>query len=179
MDAVFITDAENGLAFTNQRYMEAPGCQPPMDIASVENAANHKKSTEKPSGENKYLDECDTYTPDGYMQEKHIYADVSYASIPTPSTGHYDVPDAVRSSLPSDANIHLSEESPSKQSNIPARIGSLYDVPKKGADVAVEYANGSEVMAIKSSAEASVALSPSGHYDVPKHKLTDFVPGSA
>lgn len=173
-----LVDSAAPLAFTNQKYMSPPLLRnQSVEIESVDNAANCKKSSER-AGASKYLDECDTYTDDGYMQHKHIYADVAEMGVPAPSIapGHYDVPEAVRNGSVADVYLYdrpqdvlpNSQLSPS-YSNIPATAGAFYDVPRRSLEVADEYASGPKAMESKADSPEAPA-----HYDVPKYKLNSF-----
>ena len=188
---VCVVGENNQLAFSNLKYMEAPSCIPTTSSAA-ENAANKRKlDDDKATIRSKYLDECGPYTDDGYMQQKHIYADVGDV-VPPPSIvpSHYDVPDPKPSSTSptsSDTNnIYLYDEPRQalpverslSYSNIPT--GDHYDIPKKSREVAVEYAEGTEAMGASSpdmqsadveSLERDSPSAEAAHYDTPKYKL--------
>lgn len=169
-----------------------PRKTPEIDISTSDNATNHMladKSNKTSTTASKYLDDFDTYTPDGYMAPKHIYADVADISgAPTTSLipAHYDVPEAVRTSGVPQPQMNVYEDpkdvlnsgQSASYSNIPNMMGAHYDVPQNSRVevVASDYQVGGKTVPSQPESGEKVAeevTANAAHYDVP-HKLKDF-----
>lgn len=187
------------LAFTNQRYMEMPPTLPNIDIAA-DNAANDMRASEnsKLSPKSKFLDEYGTYTEDGYMAPKHLYADVG--DVPRRSQipaipQHYDVVKSPSSEMPASSSVPNLYEDPRSirldsslspsHCNIPANVNGAthYDIPRTSA-VASEYSSTAELTgqapadnlasARSSMSDNELPTTMEGLYDKPRFNLSDF-----
>ena len=163
--------------------MEMPPSLPNIDLgAAGDTAANDMRSAEntKRSPKSKYLDDYDTYTADGYMAPKHVYADVK--DIPPraqcqPVPDHYDIVKPASDNFPPSSSAQNLYEDPRAMKldstvnptygNIPADDMKVfhYDVPRlsaASADVASEYSSAADLR--------EQAKTTRDQYDIPSNR---------